>query len=349
MDNINSENSLMNKVNKKEASEPNISNNSTTAMPHLNIGQGNNLDDVLNNMGISSKSISTGIEELDKHLNGGIRAGVTVMAAKPGIGKTTAALAIAENLSKLGNQVIYFCNDMSKEEIVAKGLSRTSYILAEEEGFSTTDVLQHQENGLKESKLFSDTCEAYRNNTLNLRIMDVGDSLVFKHMCTIIKEYVEEQQISPIIIIDYIQKLVVEGTNSDKEKMDHLIEVLKVFTISYKLPIILISTVNRMSYNKELTMDSLKESGGLEYNADTIVGIQHEGVGNSDFNIKTAKGKKIWEMELVILKQRLGGSDIKIPIKFYPKYNMFPYYTNTISSNKNKKIKKTSDHLNGRM
>jgi replicative DNA helicase len=91
-------------------------------------------------MGISAKSIPTGIEELDKYLNGGIRAGVTVIAAKPSTGKTTITLAIAENLSKLGNQVIYFCNDMSKEEIVAKGLSRTSYILAEEKGFSTTDV-----------------------------------------------------------------------------------------------------------------------------------------------------------------------------------------------------------------
>jgi replicative DNA helicase len=74
-----------------------------------------------------------------------------------------------------------------------------------------------------------------------------------------------------------------------------------------------------------ITMSSLKESGGIEYGADLVLGIQHIGVGTEDFNLYKARAKDYWNMELVVLKHRLGKPDVKKSITFYPKYNLFPY------------------------
>lgn len=326
-------------VNEIKLNNSSITNNTTSDTVALNIGEGNNLENILNNMQLCSKTTSTGIKELDDVLNGGVSSGIYLIAAKPGLGKTTIAISIAEAFSKSGIQVLYFCNDMRTEEVVAKGLSRTSYLIAQENGFSASAVLKHHENGLIESPIFKSTCECYKNSTLNLRIVDISGSLNFDNICKIMSDYIELKKLQPIVIIDYLQKIVVTDTNNDKEKMDFLIEQLKAFSITYSLPIIVLSSINRMSYNKELTMDSLKESGGLEYNSDVIIGIQYAGVGDPNFNIESVKSKKIWDMELVILKQRLGSADIKIPLKFYPKYNLFPYCTQVEHHN----IPKTSD------
>lgn len=321
----------------------NTTNSGMTSLKDLNIGNGNNLTSILGNMSMRSTAIATGIAILDNVLQGGIRAGLTIVTGKPGEGKTTLCLNLAEQFSKSGHQVLYFCNDMPLVDVVAKGLSRNSYLVAMENGFSTAEILHHNENGLKDNETFIKTCENYRNNTSNLRILDIADSLRIEDISKIIADYVITEKEQPIIIIDYLQKIVVSSVNSDKEKLDFLVEQLKAIAMTNNLPIIALSSINRMSYRRELSMDSLKESGSIEFNADLILGIQQQGIGDQFFDINKVKSKGIWEMELVILKNRMGQSDVKLKVNFYPKYNLLPYYA---SEKVIKKVKKTSDFLN---
>lgn len=98
---------------------------------------------------------------------------------------------------------------------------------------------------------------------------------------------------------------------------------LKRISRDFKTPVIVISSFNRQNYNSEVSFSSFKESGGLEYGADNLLGLQFAGVGADKYNDTKAKSGKIYHIELVILKQRNGEVGKKIKFDFYPNCNYF--------------------------
>jgi replicative DNA helicase len=77
-------------------------------------------------------------------------------------------------------------------------------------------------------------------------------------------------------------------------------------------------------------MQSFKESGGIEYSADVLLGLQlkavenkDDGKTNSNFNVEIEKKKEPREVELKVLKNRRGQTGEKIDFYYYPKYNYF--------------------------
>ena len=69
-------------------------------------------------------------------------------------------------------------------------------------------------------------------------------------------------------------------------------------------------------------MQSLKESGGIEYCAEVILGLQFRDMGK-DFDIDEAKARNPREIEMIVLKNRFGETGTTIDYDFYPKYNYF--------------------------
>ena len=66
-------------------------------------------------------TIKSDLNRLDKMLNGGFRKGaLSVIAGRPGMGKTAFALQIAGNISKNGNNVILFSLEMSKDTVLER-------------------------------------------------------------------------------------------------------------------------------------------------------------------------------------------------------------------------------------
>ena len=98
---------------------------------------------------------------------------------------------------------------------------------------------------------------------------------------------------------------------------------LKRISRDYKKPVIAISSLNRQSYSKKISMEAFKESGAIEYSSDVLIGLQLKGVGTPNFDVDTAKSKNPREIELVILKNRNGQTGKKVTYNFYP---MFNYY-----------------------
>lgn len=76
----------------------------------------------------------------------------------------------------------------------------------------------------------------------------------------------------------------------------------------------MISSLNRESYREEqrsLRMDSFKETGGIEYSASVILGLQPRNIRQPKFNYEQEMSKEIREQEIVFLKQRYGISGMK--------------------------------------
>ena len=97
---------------------------------------------------------------------------------------------------------------------------------------------------------------------------------------------------------------------------------LKRISRDYSIPILLISSINRASYGVEANLSIFKESGALEYSADTAIGLQfayqsrHDGESETDYKRRVANEAKKAQadaregrpipVETHILKQRSG-------------------------------------------
>lgn len=98
---------------------------------------------------------------------------------------------------------------------------------------------------------------------------------------------------------------------------------LKRLSRDFKTPVIVISSFNRQNYNAQVNFASFKESGGLEYGADVLIGLHFVGVGGENYNDTQAKSGNEYNIELVILKNRNGRTGKKIKYQFFPNCNYF--------------------------
>ena len=115
---------------------------------------------------------------------------------------------------------------------------------------------------------------------------------------------------------------------TDKQNMDTSITELKRLT-AQGCPVIAISSLNRASYDSPVTMASLKESGNIEYSAETILALDLQAMYDAQrqnakgFDLNSEKQKPARAVLLTVLKNRNGRVGDQISMLFYPKYNYF--------------------------
>ena len=327
--------------------EINTNNNETTMVDllKLNVGHSDKLAEYLEELCETAKRLPTGIQELDDVLGGGLKVGgVTTLAGAPTFGKSTLALGVANNLSTQGNQVIYYTNDVGGSELILKLLSMVSYeILGQSGALTVDDVREYIVGARLKDDVWYKVIEAFKEKAKSLRIVDIKDIMIEEqvtgqavnyignHLLYVkkeIKKYIDNEM-QPVIVLDYLQTIQTDQGGKDKERIDYLMSEIKMLAIGFNLPILVVSSIARLYYDKAIVMEALKESGGIEYGSDIIIGIQHKGVEakklpeeNKEI-IGRNKARDKWQMELVVLKNKLNVADKKIETEFIPKYNYF--------------------------
>lgn len=291
-----------------------------------NIGYGDNLSEVLKDIEEYAGAVPTGIPEIDDKLHGGFRPGVSVLTAPPSTGKTTLMLSIAESFSSRGVQTLYLCNDMTVEQLVAKCISRDSYLVAKEGGFQAVDILDMTDK-VKHSEVFAQACARFTENAQSLRFECGAYSKDLNQIKSLLGTYAAYRQDDEpiVVVIDFLQNIVLGDTEGARERTDAVISDLKALARDHKLIIIAISSISRINYNSELTMSSPKESGGIEYAADVLMGLQYRGVGDNEFSLNAASRKNIRDMQLVILKHRFSHIGRTVDMRYNTKYDLLPF------------------------
>lgn len=302
-----------------------------------------------------ARALSTGFKNLDKALDGGLYPGLYIVGAVSSLGKTTLILQAAENIAAAGHDVLIFSLEMATSELIAKSISRLTFQLSKARNMpqryarTVRNVLKDEADSETSRALLEDAEAQYITYADHVYIVEGVMDYGVKEIGEAVKKHIYYTGNTPLIIVDYLQILTAaDKYQTDKQRTDESVKVLKQISRDNNAPIIAISSFNRDNYKEAVNMASFKESGGIEYSADVLIGLQLNGIDrkikNKDGTIQEESDKeykaRIRELtdpdeqrrkleagkpiviEAKILKNRNGWKG-KTKLNYFPMYNYF--------------------------
>ncbi|EHS02262.1 DnaB-like helicase C-terminal domain protein [Staphylococcus epidermidis VCU129] len=294
---------------------------------------------------------STGFPILDHVLNGGIREGLYVIGAISSLGKTTLVQHIADNIAQNDTDVLFISLEMARTELMSKSISRETYLDTIEYGgnirnakvsLDITDGSKHENFNNDEKKLIQTAIKRYSEYADNIYIVEAFGQIGHEDVRQLVELHTQRTGRSPVVVIDYLQIMKpADPRQTDKTNTDVAVNSLKRLSRDYKTPVLAISSLNRESYNRPMSLSAFKESGAIEYSSDVLIGLDFtkmlDDPTNMDF--EEEKDKTPRNITLTILKNRNGRTGKRINYLYDPRFNHFDedeYYTKQT----NKKVKK---------
>ena len=245
-----------------------------------------------------SAGLPSGFREFDRATSGLGAGDLMILAARPSMGKTS--MNIAEHVAFDRKQgVAVFSMEMSAEQLGMRVLSSRS-------GVSMTNLRsgnlgdQEMDAVVWAAGKLRD-CPLYIDETGGLSPMDLRAKA----------RRLKQRGDLHLIVVDYIQLMQVPGKGDNRvQEVSEISRQLKSLAKELAIPIIALSQLNRgveQRDNKRPRMADLRESGGIEQDADLVVFIYRDWVYD--------KTKDETEAEIIIAKQR-NGPLATIPLRF---------------------------------
>lgn len=254
--------------------------------------------------------MSTGIAGLDKALDGGLHAGLTVLGAVSSMGKTSLMLQMADTLAAAGRNVLFITIEMSRMELIAKSAVR-----------GTRERARPLLDGrLPENKVRS-LISAYRQKTGGrVELWEPDAPLTPAFLDEKVSTFCAQHE-SPVLFLDYLQLVApARAGMTEKQTADAAVAMLKQLARRYDMPVMAASSLNREAYrpgSAEPGLSAFKESGSVEYSADLLLVLKYR--TDADRENKTAPR----HLALTILKNRFGATGESIPLDYEPEKELF--------------------------
>lgn len=275
----------------------------------------------------NTPATSTGFTKLDNVLDGGLYEGLYIVGAISSLGKTTLITQIGDQIAQAGRDVLLFSLEMAKTEIMAKSISRMTYINDRREAKTTrgiTDGKRWESYSEEGTSLLYKSIVDYGGYATRIYIHEGMGNIGVESIRQTISRHKRVTGNDPVVIIDYLQILAPASDRAtDKQNTDRAVMELKRISRDYKIPIIGISSFNRQSYKDTVAMEAFKESGAIEYSSDVLIGLQLEGAGSKDFDVDEEKRRDPRKVQLKVLKNRNGRSGDTLNYDYFPAYNYF--------------------------
>ena len=243
----------------------------------------------------------TGFIELNKLTSGWQNSDLIILAARPGMGKTSLMLNFVNSVLNQNKSVLVFSLEMSKLQLYARMCSQITSI-------PLYKFLKEKMNPYEK--------ELYKNETFKLSnsqlLIEDKSGININFIKVKARKLKRDKDIS-MIVIDYIG--LIDKGNNNKSTNDQVAEIsgaLKGLAKELNIPIILLSQLSReveKLNDKRPMLSHLRDSGAIEQDADMVMfiyrpeyyGIMDDGAGNST----------IGKAELIVAKHRNGAlSDI---------------------------------------
>ena len=303
---------------------------------HMQRSAGGFLDTFLNEIrsSLNDPPISTGFSKLDRLIDGGLRPALYALQALPNIGKSALLLQIADQIAEYsGKDIVYITLEMSRGEHMARTLSRLTMRQVQHEGRPNADArssaeimdaYRYKSYTADQSRIISDAIEHYRKFADHIYFLE-GSGITAEQIRRAVLQHIAITKNKPVVIVDYLQIIAPEDSKTETRiSTDRNINILANMAKSLRLPVIVISAVNRASYNSgSLTLGSSKESSGIEYGADVVLSFQYRQNGTEKINLDEEKAKNPRTLELKLEKNRLGAGYGKAYLNYQPRFNLF--------------------------
>lgn len=206
----------------------------------------------------------TGWADLDRLLGGLLPGTVTVIAARPGMGKTVMAENIVRHNAKLGNAGGFVSLEMNGEEM-------TSRMIAAESGLDL--------NRVRQARLAQRDIDRYQDAVTRLAqlplVFDFPARVTPQILHSTAQRWVFDHDIR-LLVIDYVQLMSAPGFKGSErvQEVSYITRHLKLLAKEFKLAVIEVAQLNReceSRHDKRPLLSDLKESGSLEQDADVVI------------------------------------------------------------------------------
>jgi replicative DNA helicase len=254
--------------------------------------------------------MSTGIAGLDKALDGGLHAGLTVLGAVSSMGKTSLMLQMADTLAAAGRNVLFITIEMSRMELIAKSAVR-----------GTKERARPLLDGKLPENEVRSLISAYRQKTGGrVELWEPDAPLTPAFLDEKVSAFCAQHE-SPVLFLDYLQLVApARAGMTEKQTADAAVAMLKQLARRYDMPVMAASSLNREAYrpgSAEPGLSAFKESGSVEYSADLLLVLKYR--TDADRENKTAPR----HLALTILKNRFGATGESIPLDYEPEKELF--------------------------
>ena len=273
------------------------------------------LPDVLDRLGEMYESenhlpgLSTGLSALDRKITGLNNSDLILLAARPGMGKTSMALNLALNVAKaVPKTVAVFSLEMSREQLAARILS--SAAMVENNRLKTGELRESDWDKIAEAVIFL--------NKLDIRIDD-------NPMLTAADMNAKCRRLDNLglVVIDYLQLMSsaagnLRGGESRQQVVSDISRMLKVMAKELNVPVVCLSQLSRANEkrdDKRPQLSDLRDSGAIEQDADIVLFLYRDDYYNEE-------SEKHNIAECIVAKNRHGETG-KVELRWMPEYTMF--------------------------
>lgn len=224
--------------------------------------------DELHKQGEGIRGVPTGFKELDDALAGMQKSNLIILAARPGVGKTSLAMNIAQHVAvELKKPVGFFSLEMSKEELV----DRLLVAQADIDAWKLKTGKLSEDDFTKLSNAMGEIAEAplYIDDTPALSVLE---------MRTKARRLQVESGLE-FIIVDYLQLARSRNLENRVQEVSEISQGMKNLARELRIPVFALSQLSRAVETrggKKPQLSDLRESGSIEQDADVVMFLWRE-------------------------------------------------------------------------
>jgi replicative DNA helicase len=237
--------------------------------------------------------LKTGIKALDASMGGMHPSDLTIVGARPGVGKTAFSVSVLRNVAKSGKKIGFFSTEMSVFQVMGRFTSIEANINAHKLRHADLDELDY-------SRLTAATSVI---SQFNLRICD-KPAITIGELAMQARAWAADGGID-LIAVDYLTRLHIDKPSGNQNlDVGVIVTELKNIARNLNIPVMVLAQLNRQVSNRKdkfPVMSDLRDSGIIEQEADQILMLYRP----NDEEEKEG-GKPI----IIIEKNRHGGCGI---------------------------------------
>lgn len=240
--------------------------------------------------------VPTGFRTLDRLLGGGmLNSGFYVLAARPGMGKTTFGLAVADQVAEKQGPVLFVSLEMDEEQLAAKRLGRAAGIAYDSLMMGQLSEEERARSANWAAKLAN--VPFYMNRRSKATVDDIS------HMARRVKGI-------RLIVVDYFGLIRPAGRAKNRyESMTDISGQLKAMARKIRVPVLCLAQLNRENEgtkDKLPMLSNLRDTGALEQDADGVIFLHCDSYYRQE-------RPDPWEpdpMKIILAKNRHAGTGI---------------------------------------